>query len=126
VDPDHNIASYVPEVAISRPSIDEAPCLKWVTHDFSAPGGQYVGSAVHGRNGKRVLNWPELQLANPLPYRSLQLGLTGEAARRYADEWTLSISDVTPLAHRIRALVGAGDLTTAAGLLPEETPYEAS
>lgn len=31
-----------------------------------------------------------------LPYRSLQLGLAGEAAARYADEWTVAISDVTP------------------------------
>ncbi|MGP8297547.1 hypothetical protein ACTPOK_06225 [Streptomyces inhibens] len=64
VDPDHNIAFYVPEVVGSRPSIDVVPCFKWVTHDFSAPGGQYVGSAVYGRNGKRIINWPELQLAN--------------------------------------------------------------
>jgi hypothetical protein len=64
VDPAHNIAFYVPEVANSRPSIDVVPCFKWVTHDFSAPEGQYVGSAVYGRDGQRVINWPELQLAN--------------------------------------------------------------
>jgi hypothetical protein len=33
---------------------------------------------------------------NPLPYRSLQLGLGGEAAARYADEWIRGIEDVTP------------------------------
>ncbi|WP_260639419.1 nucleotidyltransferase family protein [Streptomyces angustmyceticus] len=64
VDPDHNIAFYVPEVVGSRPSIDVVPCFKWVKHDFSAPGGQYVGSAVYGRNGQRIINWPERQLAN--------------------------------------------------------------
>ncbi|WP_329123252.1 DUF4291 domain-containing protein [Streptomyces sp. NBC_01465] len=58
-----------------------------------------------------------------MPYRSLQLGLTGEAARRYADEWTVSITDVTPLARRIRELVRAGDEAGAAGLLPAERPY---
>ncbi len=67
---------------------------------------------------------PERNLRlQPLPCRSLQLGLSGEAARRYADEWTVSIRDVTPLAHEIHALVRAGDLDSAARLLPEERPY---
>ncbi|CAM5422594.1 hypothetical protein STANM337S_02397 [Streptomyces tanashiensis] len=59
----------------------------------------------------------------PLPYRSLQLGLSGEAARRYADEWTVSITDVTALAHEVHGLVRSGDLEAAAGLLPQERPY---
>ncbi len=69
---------------------------------------------------------PERDLRlRPLPHRSLQLGLSGEAVRRYADEWTVSISDVTPLAREIRALVGGGDLDSAARLLPKEQPYPA-
>ncbi|QLE70753.1 DUF4291 domain-containing protein [Streptomyces rectiverticillatus] len=59
-----------------------------------------------------------------LPHRSLQLGLAGEAARRYADEWTVSITDVTPLAREVHRLVGAGDLDEARRRLPEERPYE--
>ncbi|SDK10818.1 DUF4291 domain-containing protein [Streptomyces indicus] len=60
-----------------------------------------------------------------LPYRSLQLGLSGEATRRYADEWIVGISDVTAAAREIHALVSAGELETAARLLPEETEYPA-
>ncbi|MGX9883737.1 DUF4291 domain-containing protein [Streptomyces sp. NPDC002276] len=59
----------------------------------------------------------------PLPYRSLQLGLSGEAIRRYADEWTVAIRDVTPLAHEVHALVSRGELDSAARLLPQELPY---
>ncbi|MEV7325491.1 DUF4291 domain-containing protein [Streptomyces sp. NPDC093970] len=67
---------------------------------------------------------PERDLhLQPLPYRSLQLGLSGEAARRYADEWTVTIRDVTPLAHEIHAVVRSGDLDSAARLLPQERPY---
>ncbi|OKJ60421.1 hypothetical protein AMK27_21715 [Streptomyces sp. CB02009] len=58
-----------------------------------------------------------------LPYRSLQLGLSGEASRRYADEWTVSVRDVTPLARRIHGLVRSGDLEAARALLPREEPY---
>ncbi|GAA2361229.1 DUF4291 domain-containing protein [Streptomyces cuspidosporus] len=69
---------------------------------------------------------PERDLRlRPLPYRSLQLGLAGEAARRYADEWTVSITDVTPLAHEIHALVRRDEPAAAAKLLPEERPYPA-
>ncbi|MGX7762900.1 DUF4291 domain-containing protein [Streptomyces angustmyceticus] len=64
-------------------------------------------------------------LLRALPYRSLQLGLAGEASRRYADEWTVSVTDVTPLAHEVRARVRSGDLAGAAALLPRERPYPA-
>ncbi|WJY39056.1 DUF4291 domain-containing protein [Streptomyces sp. P9-2B-2] len=69
---------------------------------------------------------PERDLGlRALPYRSLQLGLSGEASRRYADEWTVAIRDVTPLAREVRALVRAGETAAAAALLPGERPYPA-
>ncbi|MGW1759649.1 DUF4291 domain-containing protein [Streptomyces mirabilis] len=61
----------------------------------------------------------------PLTYRSLQLGLSGEAVKRYADEWTVAISDVTPLAREIHELVRRSELDAAAALLPKERPYPA-
>lgn len=70
---------------------------------------------------------PERDLRlRPLPHRSLQLGLTGEAARLYADEWIVSVTDVTPLAHAIHARVRDGDLDAARRLLPQESPYPLS
>ncbi|WP_351228920.1 DUF4291 domain-containing protein [Streptomyces sp. NPDC002133] len=64
----------------------------------------------------------DLRLA-PLPYRSLQLGLAGVASARCADEWTVAIRDVTPLAREMHALVRAGDPEGAGRLMPEERPY---
>ncbi|MDG9722178.1 MULTISPECIES: DUF4291 domain-containing protein [unclassified Streptomyces] len=92
--------------------------------------GTHPDRATWQRELKRAptrVQWdPERDLRlRPLPYRSLQLGLSGEAARRYADEWTVAISDVTPLAHEIHALVSAGELDSAARLLPAERPYPA-
>lgn len=76
------------------------------------------------RSPVRVQWDPERDLRlNPLPYRSLQLGLAGEAAARYADEWIVGMEDVTPLAREVHGLVRAGDLATAAGRLPEERLY---
>jgi hypothetical protein len=76
------------------------------------------------RSPARVQWDPERDLRfTPLPYRSLQLGLSGEAAARYADEWIVGIEDVTPLARQVHGLVRAGDLDAATALLPEERPY---
>ena len=50
-----------------------------------------------------------------LPYRSLQMGLSGEAVGRYVDEWIVGLADVTPLARRIQG--GAHDE------LPAERAY---
>ncbi|WP_121704386.1 DUF4291 domain-containing protein [Streptomyces sp. E5N298] len=76
------------------------------------------------RSPTRVQWDPERDLRlQPLPHRSLQLGLSGEAARRYADEWTVAVRDVTPLAHEIHTLVREGTLDAARALLPREQPY---
>jgi hypothetical protein len=67
---------------------------------------------------------PERDLRlQPLPYRSLQLGLAAEAAHRYADEWIVSVTDVTDLAHQVHTHVRTGDLDAARTLLPPEHPY---
>ncbi|GLW33819.1 DUF4291 domain-containing protein [Actinoplanes regularis] len=58
-----------------------------------------------------------------LPYRSLQVGIGGEATSRYADEWTTGIVDVTALAREIRGRLDAGDEAGAAALLPVERVY---
>ncbi|MEH0431921.1 protein of unknown function [Streptomyces sp. 1222.2] len=76
------------------------------------------------RSSARVQWDPERDLhLNPLPHRSLQLGLTGEAAVRYADEWIVGIEDVTPLAREVHGHVRAGEPDRAAALLPVERPY---
>jgi hypothetical protein len=93
--------------------------------------GLHPDRATWQRQLKRAparIQWdPERDLhLQPLPYRSLQLGLSGEAVRRYADEWTVAIRDVTPLAREIHAHVSSGDLDSATRLLPQERPYPAA
>ncbi|MDH6576794.1 DUF4291 domain-containing protein [Kitasatospora sp. MAP5-34] len=64
------------------------------------------------------IQWdPERNLAlQPLPRRSLQVGLRGEAVRRYLDEWITGIEDVTALAEHVRR-------ERDAAALPVEQPY---
>ncbi|MFF2149490.1 DUF4291 domain-containing protein [Kitasatospora sp. NPDC058190] len=54
-----------------------------------------------------------------LEWRAIQVGLRGEAVRRYADEWIRRITDVTALADRMRR-------ERDPALLPVERPYPMS
>lgn len=59
-----------------------------------------------------------------LDHRAIQIGLGGGAVGRYVDEWITGLSDVTPLAHEIHALVEAGELGAARARLPVERAYD--
>ncbi|MFF5212787.1 DUF4291 domain-containing protein [Streptosporangium sp. NPDC000396] len=58
---------------------------------------------------------------NALPYRSIQIGLSGEAVSHYLEEWTVAITDITDKVHRIHTALR--DRENPAGLLPIERPY---
>ncbi|MFF5082287.1 DUF4291 domain-containing protein [Actinoplanes sp. NPDC000266] len=76
------------------------------------------------RSPVRVQWDPERSLRlGELPYRSLQVGLSGEAVDRYVDEWTVEITEVTAHAREIRQRLDDGDEAGAAALLPEERIY---
>lgn len=97
-------------------------CL--ASYDAERHGSREDWSRALKRAPARVQWDPERDLhLRPLPYRSLQLGLAGEASRRYADEWITAIADVTPVARECHALVRAGDPEGARALLPQERPY---
>ena len=80
--------------------------------------------ALKDRTPVRIQWDPERDLHhNPLPHRTIQIGLSGEAVRRYTQEWIAAIHDLTDLAHSIHGRVLAGDLAGARSMLPEEKPY---
>lgn len=60
---------------------------------------------------------------NPLPHRTIQIGLSGEAVRLYVHDWIKAVTDVTPLAHAVCADVNSGNLESARAKLPAERPY---
>jgi len=43
----------------------------------------------------------------PLPWRSIHIGLSGQAATNYVREWITSLADITTTAHEIHDLVAA-------------------
>lgn len=71
------------------------------------------------------IQWdPERNLRlEPLPYRSLQIGLSKIAVDLYVNEWIQRITDVTEVAHAIHALLNSDNLAQAQALLPRERVY---
>lgn len=71
------------------------------------------------------IQWdPERDLdLKPLRHRTIQIGLSGEAVELYTRDWIAHITDVTTLAHRIKAHLDADRRVEAQALLPVESVY---
>ncbi|MBW5485735.1 DUF4291 family protein [Streptomyces bambusae] len=112
-------------VEITREGFDHALRHACLSHYVPGVHADQAAWKAALRQAPARVQWdPERDLhLNPLPHRSLQLGLSGTTSRAYADEWTVAIRDVTPLAREIHALVRAGRDEAARALLPVETPY---
>ncbi len=114
---------FVLAVEITRAGFEAALSEACLSHP--ADGESSAAWSRRLRTSPVRVQWdPERSLhLKPLPHRSLQVGLSGEAARRYVDDWTVSITDVTPVATRIHRLLRSGDEDAARALLPAESPY---
>ena len=71
------------------------------------------------------IQWdPERTLSlGELPYRAIQIGLSGDAVRGYVEEWIVGIEDVTALAHEVESLVKGGEMERARAKVPREQAY---
>jgi hypothetical protein len=118
---------HVLAVRLRRPGFDAAVAGACLSHYSPGVHASHEEWSRLLRTSPVRVQWdPERSLQlQPLPHRSLQLGLSGEAVHRYVDEWTVDISDVTALAHSVHALVAAHALDEARALLPPERPYAA-
>jgi hypothetical protein len=61
-----------------------------------------------------------------LDVRSIQIGLSGPAVRKYVADWIRNIVDITSVAHAMHDLIAANELETARALHPPERPYPVS
>jgi hypothetical protein len=67
---------------------------------------------------------PERTLAGAtLDARSIQIGLSRHIVRRYVEEWTTEIRDLTPTVRKMADLIKAGRRDKAAAFLPRERVY---
>lgn len=79
---------------------------------------------LKNRSPVRIQWDPERDLQmRPQEHRAIQIGLSEEAVRLYVGEWIQRITDVTPLAHTIHALMVEDRITEAKLALPKEVAY---
>ncbi len=62
-------------------------------------------------------------LLNKLNYRTIQIGLSGNAVQHYAKEWIIDITDITNLANQIKSEINSGLINQAQELVPKEKTY---
>ncbi|MEU7524780.1 DUF4291 domain-containing protein [Saccharothrix sp. NPDC042600] len=109
----------------TKPDQERVLAVRITRDGFDQAVREAVPSSERGGKPDVRVQWdPERNLhLKPLDHRSIQIGLAGRASRRYVDEWIVGITDVTPLAHEVHALVRSGDLDAATARLPRERPY---
>ena len=95
-------------------------CLSHAPAGMDAATWQYIKARCPVR-----IQWdPERDLhLHPLPRRAIQIGLSKEAVPLYVNEWTVRITEITPLAQEICQLVQDKRLEEAQALLPQERIY---
>jgi len=116
---------WVLAVRIARAGFDWAlanSCLSHYDRDVYDSSEQWREAC---RSAPVRIQWdPDRSIRlEPLSRRAIQVGLRGEAVRRYLTEWIVGIADVTPLARQIHELVRAGEVDRAQARLPAERPY---
>ncbi|MFC4118161.1 DUF4291 domain-containing protein [Nonomuraea zeae] len=105
-------------ISLSREGFAWALAHSCLSHDDGRPGWP----ARLRRSPVRIQWDPERGTGHEaLPYRSIQIGLSGEAVRRYVAEWTLGIADITERVREVHAALRGG--ADVGALLPVERPY---
>ena len=71
------------------------------------------------------IQWdPERNLwLQKLDCRSIQIGLSGEAVKRYVNDRIVEIKEITPLCHEIHAALQENKADRATDMLPDEKIY---
>ena len=98
----------------------EHSCGSYIPEDMS----RQDWDALKARTPVRIQWDPERDIRhNALDHRSIQIGLKGEAVKRYVNDWIVRIEDITPIAHKMYDHIQAGEDDAARALCPEERLY---
>jgi hypothetical protein len=103
----------------------ENSCLAHYDHTRHSSNKEWQNELK--RSPVRIQWDPEKDMnLQPLPYRSIQIGLSGIAVEKYVAEWITDIEDITARCRQIRQLIVEGKTAEAKGLLPVENFYPLS
>ncbi|OQP48903.1 DUF4291 domain-containing protein [Niastella populi] len=100
----------------------ENSCLAHYDHKLHASAKSWQQELK--RSPVRIQWDPEKDIyLQPLPYRSIQIGLSGIAVEKYVSEWITGMEDITPHCKIIHKLIAAGKTAEAQTLVPAENFY---
>ncbi len=110
---------HVLAVQITRAGFEQALSLACLSHFDPDIHPDEATWAQRTQTSPVRVQWdPERDTSlAPLPWRSIQVGLSGSAAEQYVNRWIVRIIDATPLVHEMHRG------TAAALTLPRERPY---
>ncbi|MFC5268523.1 DUF4291 domain-containing protein [Kribbella qitaiheensis] len=116
---------YVLAIKITRTRFEEALSQACLSHFDPDVYPDHASWEERKRTSSVRVQWdPERNLAlEPLPWRSLQVGLSGAAAHDYVNRWTVHIDDITPHVHDIHEHIASGRSDIGRTELPPEQPY---
>jgi hypothetical protein len=116
---------HVLSIHIRRDGFEEALSVAVLSH--FEPGtypDQATWESLKASSPVRVQWDPERDLTlQQLPWRSLQLGLSGSIVREYVHDWVIAIDDITDRVKEIHEAVQHGQPDAARAALPQERPY---
>lgn len=100
-------------------------CLKHAVLSKKHPDLSVVEFIKFKESSPVVIQWdPERDIElNKLDYRSIQIGIKGEAVEKYVNEWIVDITNITDKCQYTKSLLDNGKIEEAKLLLPEERIY---
>jgi hypothetical protein len=112
-------------VRISRTGFDRALSLGVLTHFEEQVNGTSTRWQQAMTESMVHIQWdPERSLRGAkLEHRSIQIGISRSLIEEYVEEWTQTITDLTPLVAKLRRLRREGCYDEARRLLPTEQVY---
>lgn len=116
---------YVLGIDITRAGFEWALGHSCLSHFDSALHADRAAWEADLKESPVRIQWdPERTVdLQPLPWRSLQVGLGPVASRLYVDTWLTGIEDVTPLVRRMEEMLRSGNRVGAEAQLPQERAY---
>ncbi|RKH13021.1 DUF4291 domain-containing protein [Corallococcus praedator] len=112
-------------VRIKRSAWEEALSLAVLTSYEPKVHGTQQAWREAFESAPVIVQWdPERTLRGAgLPHDSIQVGLSRAVIQRFVDDWTVSITDLTPLVRKLRKHLDDGRADQATRLLPKEAVY---
>lgn len=107
---------------ISRSGFETALENACLSHYEPTAHSSYEHWRMQLKDSEVRLQWdPEKDLfLNHLPYKSIQIGLSGNMVDHFIEEWIQSVQDITEDCKRIKQLIDDGQIEQTTALLPQE------